>query len=125
MENTVKPKRGNKALTWTLRVLLFLVALFFLIFSFDVFGEPGRSTWEIIQGFLVHNIFTFILLIILYIAWKWEQIGGALLLLVGLSMVMFFGGPLHIMCHTWLMISLPVILGLLFLCNFYFIKSKN
>lgn len=124
MENAIKPKRGNKELTWTLRMLLLLVALFFLLFSFDVFGE-GRSTWETIQGFLIHNIFTLILLIILYIVWKWEHIGGFLLLCVGLSMVIFFGGPLHIMCHTWILISLPVIIGILFLCNYYLIKTKK
>ena len=51
----------------------------------------------------MHNIFTFALLIILFIPWKREHIGGILLLAVGIFMIFFFGGPLNLMYGTWLL----------------------
>ena len=122
MEDQNKTKSGNKYLSWVLRIFLILVALFFMLFSFDVFGE-GASFGEVLVAFLMHNIFTFALIIILIIAWKREHFGGILLVGIGIFMIFFFGGPLGLMYGTWIMISLPVIVGILFLCNYYLIKS--
>ena len=124
MENPKKSKRGNKNLTWGLRIFLILVTLFFMMFSFDVFSE-GYSFWKTIQAFLMHNIFTFALLIVLYIAWQWENFGGILLVGIGIFMIFFFGGPFNLMYGTWIMIGLPILTGLLFLFNFYLLPDKN
>ncbi|MCD4793324.1 MAG: hypothetical protein K8R54_08840 [Bacteroidales bacterium] len=124
MNKQNKIKRGNKYLTWTLRIFLLLVSLFFMLFSFDVFSGE-YSFWNKVLAFLMHNIFTFALLIILFIAWKREHIGGILLLAVGIFMIFFFGGPLNLMYGTWIMIGLPVLTGILFLCNYYLIKKKS
>ncbi len=124
MENPKKTKRGSKHLTWGLRIFLILATLFFMMFSFDVFSE-GYSFWKTILAFLMHNIFTFALLIILYVAWQWEHIGGILLIGIGIFMIFFFGGPLNLMYGTWIMIGLPILTGTLFLCNYYFIPGKT
>ena len=123
MENPNKTKKGNRYLSWVLRIFLILVALFFMMFSFDVFGE-GRSFGEVLVAFLMHNIFTFGLIGILIIAWKREHFGGILLIAVGIFMIFFFG-PFDMMYGTWIMISLPVIVGILFLCNYYLAKSHG
>lgn len=119
-----KNKKGNIYITWSLRIFLILVSMFFMLFSFDVFSE-GHSFWETVLAFLIHNVFTFALLIILFIAWRRENIGGILLLAAGIFMIFFFGGPYNLMYGTWIMISLPVLTGILFLCNFYLIKNKS
>ena len=124
MENQTNIIRGNKYLTWGLRIFLILVCLFFMLFSFDVFSE-GHSFWDKVLAFLMHNVFTFALLIILIIAWKREELAGILLIGVGIFMIFFFGGPLNLMYGTWIMISLPVLTGILFLCNYYLIKNKT
>ncbi len=69
------PNKGNRYLTWVLRILLILMILFWALFSLDVFeGEQGF--WNILVAFLMHNIPVFVMIFILIIAWKWEHIGG-------------------------------------------------
>ena len=122
MENEVKMQRGNRVLTWVLRSLLILVILFFMLFSLDVFTEDA-SAWEMAMGFLMHNIPSFIMIAILIVAWKWEHIAGILLIVLAIGMMFFFGGPMDMMYGTWIMLSLPTILGILFLLNYYCINS--
>lgn len=79
---------NSKILYWTPRVLSILFICFLTMFSFDVF-ESGRSAGEIALAFLMHNIPSIILIILLVIAWKKEIVGavaylGAGLLYVGL-----------------------------------------
>jgi len=120
MEKQNKIKRGNKYLSWVLRIFLILVALFFMMFSFDVFGE-GASFGEELVAFLMHNIFTCAFIITLIIAWKREHFGGILLVAVGVFMIFFFG-PTGMMYGTWIMISLPLLVGVLYLSNYYLVK---
>lgn len=53
------------------------------MFSFDVF-QPGLSFWEVLIAFLMHNIPTFILAIIVLIAWKHELVGAITFALFGI-----------------------------------------
>ena len=66
--------KGNIYLTWTLRILLMIMIVLFALFSMDVFeGEQGF--WDTTVAFLMHNIPSFVMIIILIIAWKREDIG--------------------------------------------------
>ena len=51
--------------------------------SLDVF-EIKASFWQLMLGFLIHNIPTIILLIILIFSWKYEIIGGIVFIFAGL-----------------------------------------
>jgi hypothetical protein len=107
-----------------LRGSLFLVALFYLLFSFDVFSIEV-SFWQRFERFLIHNIYTLVMFLILYIAWESENLAGFLLVGMSISMVFFFGGPSDISRGTWIMISLTFVVGLIFLCNYFLIKKKS
>ena len=104
-----------KILYWVPRVLAILTGLLLLVFSFDSFG--GDSTFgKELQGFLVHNIPLFVLIIILVIAWKYEIVGGALFILMFIALGIFFksfsGNPAS------LIIIAPVIIaGVLFILH--------
>lgn len=115
--------RGNRYLSWILLGFLFLVAMFFMLFSFDVFSMDGTFLQKL-GGFFMHNLFTIFMLLVLWLAWKRENLAGILLLAMSLCMIFLFG-PTGIRSGTWLMISLPAIVGLLFLGNFYLIKSPK
>ena len=123
MEDNKNSISRNLYLTWVLRGLLLLMALFFMLFSFDVFSMEG-SFLQKLGGFFIHNIFTIVMLLILWMAWKKENLGGFALLFVSICMIFFFG-PTGIRGGTWMMISLPAIVGCLFLVNFYFIKPSK
>lgn len=118
------PSRGNPALSWVLRVFLLLTGLFFMLFSFDAF-QGTDSFWHKLGGFLIHNVFAFFIFGVLYVAWKREHLAGILLVVMSICMVFIFGGPSHMREATWLVISLPFLVGVLFLANYYLIKSNK
>lgn len=80
---------ARKVLYWLPRILAILTGLLLLVFSFDSFGGDNSSGKEL-QGFLVHNIPLFVLIIILVVAWKYEVIGGALFILMFIALGIFF-----------------------------------
>lgn len=121
IENSTSSVRGNRFLSWILRGFLFFVAMFFMLFSFDVFSMDGTFLQKL-GGFLMHNIFTIFMLFVLWLAWKRENMAGFLLLVMSVCMIFVFG-PTGIHIGTWMMISLPAIVGVLFLTNYYFIKQ--
>jgi len=124
METFDDSMRGNRYVSWILRGSLFIVSIIYLMFSFDVFSIDG-GFWQKIDGFAIHNIYTLVMFLILYIGWESENLAGYLLVGMSISMVFFFGGPSEIRGGSWLMISLPAIVGVLFLSNYYLIKSKT
>jgi membrane-bound metal-dependent hydrolase YbcI (DUF457 family) len=78
-----KKKSVGKLVYRTPRILSIIFILFLTLFSFDVFGE-GHSFWNTLLAFLMHNIPSLILLILLIFAWKKEWIGALVFFLVGL-----------------------------------------
>ena len=124
MKNFEESARGSRYVSWILRGSLFLVAFFYLLLSFDVFSI-NASLLQRFEGFLVHNIYTFIMFLILYIAWESENLAGFLLIGMSISMVSFFGGPSGIRLGLTIMISLTSLVGLLFLMNYYLIGKKE
>jgi len=54
------------------------------MFALDAFN-PEKTIWQQIGDFLIHLIPSFVLIIILIIAWKREFIGGIIFTLIGLG----------------------------------------
>lgn len=79
-------KKVGKVLYWTPRIVSILFILFIALFSLDVF-EPGLSLGQMIIGFLMHNIPTFALIIIVIIAWKREIVGAIAFFLAGIAYI--------------------------------------
>ena len=75
------PRKTNKILYWTPRILAILFILFLTLFSFDVF-EPGLTAGQIALALLMHNIPSIVLTILLIFAWKREWL-GALAFIIG------------------------------------------
>jgi len=93
-----------------IRISSILFLLFISLFAFDSLGN--------ILGFLIHLIPSFIILITILIAWSHNYIGGIIFVVLGILSLFFF----H---FKSLIISLPIIIiGILFLLEFYFLKPK-
>ena len=122
-----KPK---KTLYWAPRIICILAILFVSLFAFDAF-DPSLSIWQQIGGFLIHLVPSFILLGLLILAWKYEYIGGIILVLIGLVFSVVVFRLNYKMNHSlWMSIgiisaiTLPfVISGILFIINHF--KSKS
>ncbi len=116
---------------WTPRVLCILAILFVSMFALDSFS-PDYTIWQQLKAFFIHLIPTYILILFLIIAWKWEIIGGFMLIIVALGFTPFIYTHNYAMNHSvWmslsiiLMINFPfVITGGLFILS-HFLKKKN
>ncbi len=121
------PNKINKFIYWTPRILSIIFILFLSIFSLDVFdSNPGF--WQAVLGLLMHNIPSFILLIVLIISWKHEIVGGIVFILAGLlyTITLFMKPEFAWQMISWsLIISGPAFLiGGLFFANWQQKKFK-
>lgn len=76
-------KIKTRIIYWTPRIICILAILFISIFALDAF-DPNLSIWKQLQDFAMHMIPSFVLLLILLTAWKWELVGGIIFLAIGL-----------------------------------------
>ena len=67
----------GKILYWSPRILAILATLSISMFALDAF-EPGLTLWQQLAAFFMHMIPSFVLLLILLLAWKREMLGGIL-----------------------------------------------
>ena len=79
-------KPWRKFLLWLPRVLLIAFALFLIMFSFDVF-EEGKSVAEIAAAFLIHNIPSMVLGLVVFTAWRREWIGTLACLVLAVAYI--------------------------------------
>lgn len=109
-------KKSKGWLFWTPRILGIIFILFISMFALDVF--EGYDFPMVLVALFMHLIPSFILLILLLIAWREDKIGGILYLVLGVIFTIFF--RLYQDFISFLLIALPVfIVGTLFLLNHY------
>lgn len=110
---------------WLPRILCILSILFISMFALDAFAQDLTLVQQI-TDFLLHLIPSFVLLGILIVAWKWENIGGILFILLGLGFSPFIFSINYQRTHFsfWpaiidvLIINIPfIIVGILFLIS--------
>jgi len=77
--------RRIKFFHWASRVLCILAILFVSMFALDAF-EGTQSLWVQLGDFFMHLIPSFVLLIVFFVATKWELIGGILFTLIGVAL---------------------------------------
>ena len=117
-------KKSTKVIHWLPRIICILAILFVSMFALDAF-DSELTIWQQIGDFLMHLIPSFVLIILLIIAWKWEFIGGIIFTLIGLGLSPFIFMHNYKMNHsvwmslmTILIITMPfVIVGILFIVS--------
>lgn len=73
-----------KIFHWLPRIICILAILFISMFALDAF-DPQKTIWQQIGHFLMHLVPSFILIILLIIAWKKELTGGIIFTIIGLG----------------------------------------
>lgn len=117
-------QKALKLIYWLPRIICTLAILFVSLFALDAF-EAGKTIWQQIAAFLIHMVPSFILLIFLLIAWKWEFLGGIIFILIGVGFSPWIfmhnykmNNSIGMSLVTILLITVPFILvGILFLIS--------
>lgn len=112
----------NKIVFWLPRAFSILFICFIGMFSLDTF-DGKHSLSEMLLGFIIHNIPTFILLIILIVSWKKALLGTVLFLLASISL--FFFIKIRHFSYFLFLIAPLLLLSILFFIDWYINKTTN
>jgi hypothetical protein len=113
--------RLAKLIHWGPRVAAILIILFISLFSLDVF-EMEASPLELLGGFLIHNIPSILMLILLIFAWKRPAVGFVAFVVVAALMTILFVRQVESLPNM-LLFSFPILLiGLLFYADWKWLK---
>ena len=96
------------------RILAMLFIGLISLFAFDIFDNES-PIGEMIIGFLIHLTPTYVLLAMLFIAWKWPFPGGILFILLGAS-YFFLATDQHWSAYL-IVAGTPMLIGLLFMTD--------
>jgi hypothetical protein len=111
----------KQVIFWSPRILGILFAVFISLFALDVFSE-GYGFWETILALLIHLVPTYLVILALIIAWRWEWVGAILFIALGVFYLILSWGQFPWV--TYLVISGPLFLvGILFMLNWAY-RSK-
>lgn len=107
----------EKFIKWLPRIIAIIFIFFLSIFSLDVFSMEGTFLQKM-EGLLMHNIPTLILIFLLIFAWKRELIGGIIFIAIGILFTAYFNTYQRI--DSFILISIPPMLaGALFILSGY------
>jgi hypothetical protein len=67
-------KSAKGLLFWAPRILTILFALFLSVFALDVFAET-KGFLQTLTALLLHLMPSFLIVVLLALAWRWEMIG--------------------------------------------------
>ena len=103
----------KRVLFWIPRVLCILFAMFLSMFALDVFSE-GYGFGETILALLVHLVPTYVVVIALVIAWRWEGVGAILFTALALFYLVTSRG------ESWIISGPLFLVGVLFVFNWIY-----
>jgi hypothetical protein len=99
---------------WAPRMAALLIILFTSLFSLDVFGEGGTPL-QMLGAFLLHNLPSIVMLLVLILAWRRPVVGFWAFLIVAVAFVVIFVRDIFALTNLVLFV-LPL---LLVACLFY------
>ncbi|MGC9523249.1 MAG: DUF7670 domain-containing protein [Anaerolineae bacterium] len=100
----------KQVIVWTPRVFGILFAIFISIFALDVFSE-GYGFWETLVALFMHLVPTLLVVIALIVAWRWEGIGAALFIALGVAYLVMSR------IESWVISGPLLVIGALFLIS--------
>jgi hypothetical protein len=100
--------RLAKIIHWAPRIAAILIILFVGLFSLDVF-DTQASPLELLGGFLIHNIPSIVMLVLLILAWKRPAVGFWAFLAAGALFAVFFVRSIYALPNL-LMFVFPILL---------------
>ncbi|HMP82882.1 MAG TPA: hypothetical protein PKA41_09305 [Verrucomicrobiota bacterium] len=111
----------RRILYWSPRILCLLFAAFTSIFALDVF-DGQHAFLQTMLALFMHLIPTFILLLVLAVAWRWEWIGGVVFTALGVLYTVGLWGRFHWSVYV-IMSGTLILVGALFFVN-WMLRSR-
>jgi hypothetical protein len=115
--------RLAKIIHWAPRAAAILIILFVSLFSLDVF-EMEASPLELLGGFLIHNIPSIAMLVLLIFAWKRPVVGFAAFLAAAVLFAFFFVRSIYSLSNLVLFVFPILLIAILFYADWKWVKPK-
>jgi len=115
--------RLAKIIRWAPRVAAILIIFFVSLFSFDVF-EMKASPLELLGGFLMHNIPSIGMLVLLIFAWKRPVVGFVAFLAAAALFAIFFVRGIYSLPNLLLFVFPILLVAFLFYVDWKWIKPQ-
>lgn len=105
------------------RIAAILIIIFVSLFSLDVF-EMRAPPLEMLVGFLVHNIPSFVMIVLLIFAWKRPGVGFAAFLIAAILSGAFFLRGLYSLPNLLLFVLPILLIALLFYADWKWVLPQ-
>ena len=115
--------RLAKIIHWAPRVAAILIIFFVSLFSFDVF-EMKASPLELLGGFLMHNIPSIGMLVLLIFAWKRPVVGFVAFLAAAALFAIFFVRGIYSLPNLLLFVLPILFIAFLFYVDWKWLKPQ-
>ena len=116
--------RLAKFIHWAPRIAAMLIIFFMSLFSLDVFGM-GASALEVLGAFLIHNIPSLLMLILLALAWKRPVVGFAAFLIAGVAFALLFVRDFYALPNLLLFVLPILLIASLFYADWKWLKPSG
>lgn len=113
--------RLAKIIHWAPRVAALLIIFFVGLFSLDVFGT-GAPPLEVLAAFLMHNLPSLVLLVLLVFAWKRPVVGFVAFLIAAAAFATLFVRDLYALPNLLLFVLPILLVASLFYADWQWLK---
>jgi uncharacterized membrane protein YidH (DUF202 family) len=115
--------RLAKIIRWAPRLAAILIILFVSLFSLDVF-EMEAAPLELLGGFLIHNIPSIAMLVLLILAWKRPVVGFVAFLFAAIIFALFFVRSIYSLPNLLLFVLPILLISFLFYADWQWLKPQ-
>ena len=111
----------SKIIRWAPRVAALLIIFFVGLFSLDVFGT-GAPPLEVLVGFLMHNIPSIVMLVLLIVAWNRPVVGFVAFLIAAAAFAILFVRDIYALPNLLLFVLPILLIASLFYADWQWLK---
>lgn len=111
-----------KIIHWAPRIAALLIIFFVGLFSLDVFGT-GAPALEVLVGFLMHNLPSIIMLVLLIVAWKRPVVGFVAFLIAAAAFTVLFVRDIYALPNLLLFVLPILLIAGLFYADWQWLKA--
>jgi hypothetical protein len=117
----VNPRLG-KIIHWAPRVAAILIILFTSLFSLDVFGT-GAPPLQVLGDFVMHNLPSIGMIVLLVFAWKRPVVGFAAFLIAGVLFALLFVRDMYALPNLLLFVFPILLVAFLFYADWKWLAA--